>query len=106
MENFGGFSEDIYPTTDEIFNTGGSFNQGGYSSKQADKLIHNSEFSSDPNAVQKEASYLTQNLPSIFTPNEDRIYAWKGVSGPPDTFSDLTQFAFTPEFWYVTGSSK
>lgn len=102
MENFGGFSEDIYPTTDEIFNTGGSFNQGGYNSKEANKLIHNSEFSSDPSAVQKEASYITQNLPSIFTPNEDRLYAWKGISGPPDSFSDLTQFAFTPEFWYVT----
>ncbi|HTW19442.1 MAG TPA: ABC transporter substrate-binding protein [Mycobacteriales bacterium] len=103
MENFGGFSMDIYPTTDEIFNTKGSFNEGGYSSPQADQLIKNSEYSSDPNAVQKEAQYLTSNLPAIFTPNEDRIYAWKGVSGPPDSFADLTQFAFTPEFWFVTG---
>jgi peptide/nickel transport system substrate-binding protein len=103
MDNFGGFSLDIYPTTDEIFNDGGSFDFGGYSSKTADKLIHNSEFSADPNAVQKEASYLTQNLPAIFTPNEDRIYAWKGVSGPPDSFSNLTQFGFTPEYWFVTG---
>ncbi len=103
MENFGGFSTDIYPTTDEIFNTGGSFNQGGYDSAEANTLIKNSKFSSDPNAVQKEASYLTQNLPALFTPNEDRIYAWKGVSGPPDAFANLTQFAFTPEFWYVTG---
>jgi peptide/nickel transport system substrate-binding protein len=106
MENFGGFSTDIYPTTDEIFNTGGSFNQGGYSDPTADKLIKQSKFSSDPNAVQKEASYLTQNLPAIFGPNEDRIYAWKGVSGPPDAFSNLTQFAFTPEYWYVPGSSQ
>jgi peptide/nickel transport system substrate-binding protein len=102
MENFGGFSLDIYPTTDEIFNSGGSFDQGGYSSKEANKLIHNSEFSSDPNAVQKEASYLTTNLPAIFTPNEDRISAWKGISGPPDSFSNLSQFGFTPEYWFVT----
>jgi peptide/nickel transport system substrate-binding protein len=103
MENFGGFSMDIYPTTDEIFNSGGSFNLGSYSSKEADQLIHASEFSSDPNAVQKEAAYLTTNLPAIFGPNEDRIAAWKGISGPPDSFSNLSQFAFTPEYWYVTG---
>jgi peptide/nickel transport system substrate-binding protein len=102
MENFGGFSTDIYPTTDEIFNTKGSFNQGGYNDPMANLLIHNSKFSSDPNAVQKEASYLTQNLPAIFGPNEDRIWAWKGISGIPDSFSDLSQFIFTPEYWYVT----
>ena len=106
MENFGGFSTDIYPTTDLIFNTGGSYNQGGYSDPTADQLIKASEFSSDPNAVQKEASYLTKNLPAIFGPNEDRIYAWKGVSGPPDAFSNLTQFGFTPEYWYVPSSSS
>jgi peptide/nickel transport system substrate-binding protein len=105
MENFGGFSTDIYPTTDEIFNTTGSYNQGGYSSKEADQLIKNSEFSSDPNAVQKEASYLTANLPAIFGPNEDRISAWKGISGPPDSFASLSQFGFTPEYWYLTGKS-
>ena len=106
MENFGGFSLDIYPTTDLIFNTGGSYNQGNYSDPTADKLIKASKFSSDPNAVQKEASYLTQNLPAIFGPNEDRIWAWKGISGPPDSFSNLTQFGFTPEYWYVPSSSS
>jgi peptide/nickel transport system substrate-binding protein len=102
MENFGGFSTDIYPTTDLIFNTGGSYNQGGYSDKQADQLIKNSEFSSDPNAVQKEAAYLTTNLPALFGPNEDRISAWKGISGPPDSFASLSNFGFTPEYWYLT----
>jgi peptide/nickel transport system substrate-binding protein len=102
VENFGGFSTDIYPTTDLIFNTGGSFNEGSYSDPKADKLIKDSEFSSDPNAVKIEAQYLTEQLPGIFGPNEDRIYAWKGVSGPPDSFSNLTQFTFTPEYWYVT----
>jgi peptide/nickel transport system substrate-binding protein len=106
MENFGGFSTDIYPTTDLIFNTGGSYNQGDYSNPTANKLIKNSEFSPDPNAVQKEASFLTQNLPAIFGPNEDRIWAWKGISGAPDSFSDLTQFGFTPEYWYIPKSGS
>jgi len=105
MENFGGFTENIYPTTDEIFNTPGSYNEGGYSDPTADKLIKNSKFSTDPSAVKKEAGYLTQQLPGIFGPNEDRIYAWKGISGPPDSFSALTQFGFTPEYWYVPSSS-
>jgi peptide/nickel transport system substrate-binding protein len=105
MEDFGGFSEDIYPTTDLIFNTGGSYNQGDYSDPTADKLIHNSEFSADPNAVEKEASFLTSNLPALFTPNEDRIWAWKGISGTPDSFASLSNFGFTPEYWYLTGSS-
>lgn len=102
MEIFGGFTTNVYPTTDLIFNTGGSFNTGSYSDKTADQLIKNSEFSSDPNAVRAEAQYLTQNLPGIFTENEDRVYAWKGISGPPDAFANVTQFTYTPEYWYLT----
>jgi peptide/nickel transport system substrate-binding protein len=102
VEDFGGFSLGIYPSTNLIFNTGGSFNEGSYSDPTADKLIKASQFSSNPTALKNEAAYLTKNLPALFLPNEDRIYAWKGVSGPPDSFSTLTQFTFTPEFWFVT----
>jgi peptide/nickel transport system substrate-binding protein len=106
MENFGGFTENIYPTTDEIFNTTGSFNQGGFSDKKVDKLIEESKFSNNPDAVKNEASYITHILPAIFGPNEDRISAWKGISGPPDSFSSLSQFGFTPEYWYIPSSSS
>jgi peptide/nickel transport system substrate-binding protein len=105
VENYGGFTETAYPTTDTIFNTGGSNNEGDYSSKQADKLINASKFSSNPNAVQDEASFLTKDLPAIFGPNQDLIYAWKGISGPPDTFANQTQYAFTPEYWYLTSGN-
>jgi peptide/nickel transport system substrate-binding protein len=101
-EDFGGFTEDIYPTTDEIFNTTGSYNEGGYSDKQADALIKASQFSNNPNAVKNEASYLTQQLPAIFQPNPDLIYAWKGVSGPPDSFGALSQYGLDPQYWYLT----
>jgi hypothetical protein len=30
------------------------------------------------------------------------VFAWKGISGPPDSFANLTQYAFTPEYWYLT----
>ncbi len=102
VENFGGFNEDIYPTTDEIFNIKGSFNEGGYTDPKADQLINASKFSSNPDALKAEASYITENLPAIFTPNEDRISAWKGITGPPDSFASLSQFGFTPEYWQLT----
>jgi peptide/nickel transport system substrate-binding protein len=105
VENYGGFTEGAYPTTDTIFNTGGTENEGDYSSATADRLIHNSRFSSNPNAVKAEASFLTKDLPAIFLPNPDLIFAWKGISGPPDSFANLTQYSFTPEYWYRTSSN-
>jgi peptide/nickel transport system substrate-binding protein len=103
MEDFGGFSIATYPTMNEIFNTGGTFNIGEYSSKQADALIHASVTSSNPAAVKNEASFLTQNQPSLFQPAVDNIVTWKtGISGPPQAFESLTQYQFNPEFWYFT----
>ena len=54
--------------------------------------------------MEKEAAFLTKDLPGIFGPNGDLIYAWKGISGPPDSFSTLTQYSFIPEYWYLTSS--
>jgi peptide/nickel transport system substrate-binding protein len=102
VEYYGGFTAGAYPTTDTIFNTGGNNNEGDYSSPTADKLIKDSKFSSDPNAVKNEASFITKDLPAIFLPNSDQVFAWKGISGPPDSFANLTQYAFTPEYWYLT----
>jgi peptide/nickel transport system substrate-binding protein len=102
VEYYGGFTEGAYPTTDTIFNTGGNNNEGDYSSPTADKLIKDSKFSSNPNAVKDEAAFLTKDLPAIWLPNADLVQAWKGISGPPDSFSNLTQYSFTPEYWYLT----
>ncbi len=103
MEDFGGFSVTAYPTTNTIFNTSGSLNIGSYASATADALIHNSVYGSDSNAVKAEASFLTQDLPGLFQPDNDHVYAWKKtLSGPPDTFSSLTQFRLNPEQWYFT----
>jgi peptide/nickel transport system substrate-binding protein len=100
--DFGGFTGSNYPTSNEIFNTTGSFNEGGYSDPKADALIKASQFSTDPNAVKTEAAYLTQQLPGMFEPAADLITAWKGISGSPDSFANLSQFGFAPQYWYVT----
>lgn len=103
MEDFGGFTDSTYPTTNEVFNTTGSFNIGGFANPELDAAIHNSEFSPDPNAVQKELGLVTKLQPGLFEPNEDRIYAFKSnISGPPAEFADATQEQYSPEYWYFT----
>jgi peptide/nickel transport system substrate-binding protein len=105
MEDFGGFSESLYPTGDDIFNTTGAFNIGGYSSAEANALINNSLYSSNPSAVKAEAAYYAVNLPALFQPEADHVYAWtKKLSGPQSSFWELTQFSMNPEQWYFTKS--
>lgn len=101
MMDFGGFSVANYPTTNQIFNTTGSYNEGGYSNATADKLIEASVSGNDPQAVAKEASFLSKDVPAIFQPNVDSVYAWsKKLSGPPGSFSSLSQYRIDPEYWY------
>lgn len=101
MADFGGFTNILYPTANTIFNTGGSYNEGGYSDKTADQLIHNSVFGSDPNALGAESQYLAKNLPAIFQPAPDWVYVWnKKLQGPANSFATLTQYYLNPEDWY------
>jgi peptide/nickel transport system substrate-binding protein len=103
MESYGGFTDDIYPTTNEIFNTTGSFNGGGFSNPTIDADINASAYSLNPNAVKKELSDLARLQPSLFQPEPDLIYAWKkNLSGPPASFAALSQYQPDPEYWYFT----
>ena len=103
MADFGGFTDDIYPSTDNLFNTGGSYNQGGYSNPTLDKLINNSINSTNPSAITSELSAVALDLPGIFQPNEDRIYAWSPkLSGDPAAFAAATQFNLNPEDMFFT----
>jgi peptide/nickel transport system substrate-binding protein len=100
---YGGFTDAFYPTTLGIFTTGGSLNGGFYSDPQADKLIHASVTSNNPDAVKTEASYLTRIQPSLFQPNYDWITVWKNnVSGQPAAIEATTQYFFNPELMYLT----
>jgi peptide/nickel transport system substrate-binding protein len=109
MSDFGGFSDSTYPTTEGLFNTGGSFNMGGYSDPKLDNLVDQSVDGTNPAAVENELSYVTEQQPVMFQPNPD----WDGndpgimaiskqISGPPDDFANYSQYALTPEFWYFT----
>ncbi len=102
-EDFGGFSESLYPTTNTIFNTGGSFNIGDYSDPTADRLINDSVYGPNASAVKTEAAYIAENLPALFQPNAFRMYAWKTtLSGPRASFWELAQLSLNPELWYFT----
>ena len=91
------------PPSDTVFNTTGDLNTGGYSNPQADKLINDSVYGSNPKAVTNEASFLTANQPILFTPNTDLIFAVsKHVGGPAASFLSLTQYISYPQYWYVT----
>jgi peptide/nickel transport system substrate-binding protein len=100
--NFGGYTDDYYPTQNSLFNTQGSYNQGGYNSAEANKLINASVYSSNPNAVTNEASFLTKDVPALFMPNSDLIYAVsnKVHAASAGPFLALTQYTpFGQYFW-------
>jgi peptide/nickel transport system substrate-binding protein len=104
MEDFGGEFNPIYPTQFGILNTGGSGQIGAYSDPQADALINASVTGSNPAAVMNEAAFFTAQLPVLWQPVNDFIWAWKTniSASDPTAFENLTQFAATPEFWYLT----
>jgi hypothetical protein len=100
---YGAFIEPYYPTTLGGFNTGGAFNAGSYSNAEADKLINASVTSGNPVAVKAEASYLTQQQPSLFMPNFDFITVWKdNVSGQPAAIEATTQYYLNTELMHLT----
>ena len=102
--DFGGETDSTYPTQFGFLNTGGSGQIGNYSNPQADALIDNSITGSNPAAVTNEASFFTSQLPVLWQPVRDRVWTWKtNISATdPSAFENLTQFAATPEFWYMT----
>lgn len=103
MNDFGGETNSVYPTTYGLFNTGGSTQIGDYSNSTADKLIQASISSSSASAVKSEASFLTKNQPALFQPEPDVTYVWKNtLSGPPAQFASLTQYYLNPQYWYLT----
>jgi peptide/nickel transport system substrate-binding protein len=103
VEFFGGFTDDYWPTTNSLFNTGGTYNQGAFDDPTANTLIHNSVYGSSATAVKQEASYLAQAVPALFMPNPDLIYAVsKKVGGTAASWLDLTQYQSYPEYWYLT----
>jgi peptide/nickel transport system substrate-binding protein len=102
IEDFGGFTNSLYPTTNQIFNIGGSYNVGGYDNTKATALINDSVFASNNSAVTNEDSYLTTQQPALFQPAPDEIYAVsKSLSAvSEDDFTAMTQYQPVPQGWY------
>ena len=103
MEDFGGETNSTYPTQFGVYNTGGSGQIGAYSDPTADSLINSSVTGSNPNAVTSEASFFTTNLPVLWQPVLDYIWAWKTniSSTEPAGIENLTQYDNTPQYWYL-----
>jgi hypothetical protein len=97
-------SNSTYPTQFGFLSTNASGQIGNYSNPTADQLINASISGSNPTAVTNEASFFTAQLPVIWQPVRDRVWAWKtNISATePEAFENLTQFTATPELWYLT----
>ncbi|MFE2040548.1 ABC transporter substrate-binding protein [Streptomyces sp. NPDC059477] len=90
-----------YPSSNTVFNTGGSFNLGGYRNAEVDKLIEASTFGADPTVLSTEVTSLSKDLPVLFFPTPHTLVVWKDtLSGPPSSFNALLSFLYTPELWY------
>ena len=105
MEDFGGFSNDLYPSTNELFNTTGSFNEGGFSNPTVDKDILASANSLNTNAVKIELQEVAKELPGMFQIEPDNVFAFKNtLSGPSGSFEALSQYQPEPQYWYFKKS--
>jgi peptide/nickel transport system substrate-binding protein len=103
INNYGGLFEDDYPTQDGVENPGAGFNIGSFDDPTANKLMKDSVFSTNPDAVKTEASYFENNPPVIYLPDEDYLLAvnTKAVGGQPDGWTSMTQQQWFPQYWYT-----
>jgi peptide/nickel transport system substrate-binding protein len=104
VNNYGGLFEDYYPTQAGVENDPGTgFNIGNYNDKTAHKLINDSVFGGNVNAVETEAGYLEKHPPVIYFPDQDTISAvnTKKVGSSADGWLALTQQALQPQYWYT-----
>jgi peptide/nickel transport system substrate-binding protein len=103
MDDWGGQINSAYPSTIGLFNTTGSGNNEGYSDPEANSLINASVVSPNPLAVKNELAYLATELPVIYQPENDTVWAVsRKLSGAPNSFASLTQAQMTGEYWYFT----
>jgi peptide/nickel transport system substrate-binding protein len=98
---FGGYTGNGYPTTNQELNTGGGGNFGDYSSSIVDNAINGSLNSPDPSALTNEAEVIGQQQPGLFEALNDNIIIWKNnISGPQQAFQTFTQYTYLPEDFY------
>ena len=104
VNNYGGLFQDYYPTQSGVENNAGSgFNIGSYNSPTANKLINNSVFGGNVNAVKTEAAFLEKDVPVFYFPDQDTLSAvnTKKIGSAPNGWLALTQQAYQPQYWYA-----
>jgi peptide/nickel transport system substrate-binding protein len=100
---FGGYTENGYPTSNQIFNTGGGGNFGSFSNPAVDGAINGSLNSPSSTALINEGQTVAEQQPGLFEPLNDNIIIWKNsVSGPAQAFQIFTQYEYLPEEFYFT----
>jgi peptide/nickel transport system substrate-binding protein len=94
---------DYYPTQ-AGFDIPTAYDIGGFDDPVATRYMNASVHSGDLHAVEREATYLSRDLPEIFLPNPDVLYATHGVGGPASSWLSLSEGStFYPQYWYRTG---
>jgi len=99
MWNFG--QGDVYPSSDGLFNTGGNYWAGGYSSPVADSLIKTATEQTGLQSLYAEQNYLSRNIAALWFPTvdneisvvKDTLRGWE----PQQVFANPM-----PEDWYDT----
>jgi peptide/nickel transport system substrate-binding protein len=91
----------LYPAGDGIFNTGGTGNQGGYSSAEEDKLINETEYGSSAQTFFAYEDYTAEQLPQLWVPLSSNIQVYKSNLA---NYAPLNPFSggLNPEAWYFT----
>ncbi len=105
MANWGEYGTSPYPTGENIFNTVGTSNFGGYSDPTADRLVTASLYGHSAAAATATNSYLAKDVPMLFLPCADVLDAVSNkIGGTSDSFLAMTQDVFYPQYWYVKKS--
>jgi peptide/nickel transport system substrate-binding protein len=87
------------PTGEPLFATGAGSNSGNYSDPQMDKLINMTHTTSGTPVFYQYATYAAQQLPYIWMPEN---YGIQAVSSKVHNVVYNPDFAWTPEYWYLT----
>jgi peptide/nickel transport system substrate-binding protein len=94
----------LYPAGSGWFNTGGSSNQGGYSSPEMDNLINQTEYGSSTQAFYNYEDYAAEQLPWLWLPQPSNINVYKSNIGGYTPLNPFTG-SLNPEVWYFTSGS-
>jgi peptide/nickel transport system substrate-binding protein len=103
MENWGGgwtFGPNFEPTGEVLFQTGGGFNEGGYSDATNNANILATHTVSGMSTFYKYENYLAGQIPVIWQPEQD--YQISAISTALKGVTQSPEINFTPEDWMLS----